>query len=174
MARLSLQDRLIHEAINGPTPIDAPQIAIVNPTESMPTGVGPWLDTPFETGKSQNVRTTWNEGGWGHESQRWPTYPYSVLDNPARVHSRLSSLSAEQRENPMILDSWTLATGNEAQRQGLWARVRRSGAQAHSAVVPIPDAVPWTNQVPTYSGGAVSHPGLDAPYADVPMADLYG
>lgn len=163
-----LQDELIHEALNGQTSITAPDIAVLNPSESLPVGIGPGADQPFFSGSSQNVRTTWVEQGWGHDSQRWPTYPYSVGDNPARVRSRLSSVPAAQREN-FALSAYALAEGHEGARQGLWARYRRSGAAVHGAVVNIPDAVPYSDTVPTYSGGAMPHPGVD-----VPLSMLYG
>lgn len=163
-----MEDLILHEALNGQVSIEAPAIDVVNPTESLPVGIGPWADQPFFTGASQNVRTTWTEQGWGHDSQRWPTYPYSVGDNPARRKSPRSMLTAEQRTGE-DMDSWTLAEGHEAERQGMWASVRRSGAAAHGAVVEIPDAVPYTDMVPAYAGGAVAHPGVD-----IPLSVLYG
>lgn len=159
---------ILHEAINGPTSIEAPDLANVNPSESIPVGIGPWADQPFESGASQNVRTTWVEQGWGHDSQRWPTYPFSDGANPARVKSPLSSIPAAEREN-YGLDSWTLAEGHDAERQGFWRRYRRSGASTHGAIVNIPDGVPYSDTVPTYGGGAIAHPGVD-----IPLASLYG
>ena len=168
MTNEALQEALLHEAINGPTPIAAGDLAVVNPSESLPVGIGAPADQPFFSGASQNVRTTWVEQGWGHDSMRWPSYPFSVGDNPARRKSRRSSLPEAQREN-FALHSWVQAEGHQSERQGFWARHRRSGANAHGAIVDIPDAVPYTQTVPTYSGGAVAHPGVD-----VPLSILYG
>lgn len=168
MSYQSLEDAMLHEAMNGQTPITAHDIAVLNPSESLPVGVGAGNDQPFFSGSSQNIRTTWVEQGWGHDSQRWPAYPFSVGDNPARVHSRRSSIPEAQREN-FAIDAYALAEGHEAERQGIWARMRRSGAAAHGAIIDIPDAVPYTQTVPTYSGGAVAHPGVD-----IPLSMLYG
>lgn len=158
----------LHYAISGETSIEAGDLAVVNPTESLPTGVGPWAVQDFESGRSANVRSTWIEQGWGHDSQRWPTYPFSQLDNPARQKSRVSSLSDEQRMN-FGLDGWENAVAHYDERQGIWQRSRRSGANAHGAIVEIPPAVPWTDTVPAYAGGGVPHPGID-----IPLATLYG
>lgn len=168
MTNEALQEALLHEALNGPTPIAAGELAVVNPSESLPVGVGAGNDQPFFSGSSQNVRTTWVEQGWGHDSMRWPAYPFSVGDNPARRKSRRSSLPEAQREN-FGVDSWALAEGHQAERQGIWARLRRSGANSHGAIIDVPDGIPYTQTVPTYSGGAVAHPGVD-----IPLSILYG
>lgn len=168
MTHQDLQEQLIHEALNGPTPIDAGALAVLNPSESLPVGLGPGNDQPFFSGRTQNVRTTWTEQGWGHDSQRWAYYPYSVGDNPARRRQQRGTLTEASREN-FAIDSYAQAAGNEIERQGIWARLRRSGANVHGAIVPIPDAVPWTDAVPSYGGGAVPHPGVD-----IPLGDLYG
>lgn len=165
-----MREASLHDALNGAVSIEAGDLAILNPTENLPVGIGPWQDGPFQTGRTQNVRTTWTEQGWGHESQRWATFPYSVLDNPARVRSRLSSLSEAERENfGLQLDSWTLSEGHQAERQMFWSAARQNGAQAHGAVIDIPDAVPYTDTVPAYAGGAIAHPGVD-----IPLGLLYG
>lgn len=168
MTAQQLQEQLIHEALNGATPIAQSPGAVLNPSESLPVGIGAGNDQPFMSGSSQNVRTTWVEQGWGHDSMRWPAYPYSVGDNPARQRQQRGTLTEASREN-FAIDTYALAAGHEAERQGIWARMRRSGANVHGAIVGIPDAVPYTDSVPAYAGGAVAHPGVD-----IPLDLLYG
>lgn len=162
------QEALIHEAINGSTSIRRGPGVVVSLTESLPVGVGPAAVQPFVSGKSSNVRTTWVEQGWGHDSQRWPSYPFSELGNPARRRSPVGKLSDDQRVN-LALHSYEPIFGPDQGRQ-TWARERRrSGANAHGAIVTFPDPVNYTDTVPSYGGGAVVHPGVD-----IPLGALYG
>lgn len=159
-------DRLLDDAINGQTSIAAGELAVVNPDEAMPTGLGPGNDQPFETGATQNVRTTWVEQGWGHDSQRWPYYPFSENRNPARRRSPIGKLTDAERTN-FALDSWDPVIGPEQARQRFFRPFRRSGANAHGAIVPIPGTSSYSDTVPTYGGGAVEHPGVDVPWGDL-------
>lgn len=162
-----IEEGILHEALNGQVPNAADSERNTPTSTSVPVGTGPFLDTPFFTGRSQNVRTTWNESGWGHDSQRWPTYPYSVGDNPSRRKSPIGSVPSALRENFALL-AYVTANGGDTSMQGLYRATRQQG-NSHGAIISTPQAIPYTDTVPTYGGGAMPHPGLD-----VPLENLYG
>lgn len=161
-AQTRLEDDLLHEWINGPTQIEDHGERWVNPSEGIPVGVGPGNVQPYETGATQNVRTHWVEQGWGHDSQPWPAYPFSELDNPAR--RRQGPRGTDRARTNFALDSF-MPWETESREQFWKGQLKISSA--HGAIVPVAPAVPYTEIVPTYGGGAVPHPGVDIPWHEV-------
>ena len=153
----------LNEVMNGETSNGAYGEVWVNVGVIGPTGYGPYNDpTDFQTGHSQNVVSNpAAEQGWGvGPARRWAHYPISTLPNPFRnvtVHLRNGELP------------WVVADSSYYERTQLaweqqWDKYKRRSPVA--PVVPVPQSVPFTQTVPTFSGGPIHYPGIDMPIGD--------
>ncbi len=149
----------LHDVINGETPNGAYLENIVNNEVYGPQGFGDWNVQPYYTGHSQNiVSNPAAEQGWGvGPARRWAHYPKVDSPNPARnegQHLRNGSL-------PWVVSDSSLYERSQLAWQQQWAPYKYR--RPVSAVVPVPQSVPWVQTVPTFGGGPSPVPGLDVP-----------
>lgn len=162
------EEDYLHELINGETPNGAYGEDWVNVQQYGPTGFGPWNDeTIFQSGHSQNVVSNpASEQGWGvGPARRWAHWPHEDSPNPFRnfgQHNRNGQL-------PWVSVDSSLYERTQLAWEQQWAPFKHRSPLA--AVVPVAPSVPFTQTVPSYSGGDIPHPGVDVPYDD---SAIYG
>jgi hypothetical protein len=162
------EDAWIHEAMNGQTSNAAINETWVNVQQHGPTGFGAWNDgmQVFETGHTQNVVSDpGSEQGWGvGPARRWAHYPHEESPNPYRN----SQNYLRNGELPWVTTSSILYYRTQLAWEQQWDPYKARSPV--NPVVQVPSSVPYVSTVPTWSGGPVTHPGIDFPIGEEGVA----